>query len=256
MTVFFIFFIGLIVGSFLNVLIDRLPREESPWRGRSHCDHCHKILKPLDLIPIYSFLWLAGKCRYCKKRLSWQYPLVELATGFLFAGLFYWYSSFNFQLSTFNYILLVTLFSAFLVIFVADLKYQVIPDQMTVVTLITSLVYVLVLGLPIWTHFISGLSAFSFFLCLFLVTQGRGMGFGDVKLAFVIGFLLGFPKIVISLYLAFLTGAAISIILILWQRKHIKDRIAFGPFLIVGAVTSFFFGNIILSWYRIFIGGF
>ncbi len=264
-----IFIFGTIVGSFLNVLIDRLPVGQNPWRGRSRCDHCQKTLSPMDLIPLFSFLILKGKCRYCHKKLSWQYPLIEFATGLMFisifnfsvkagssfAGQFFLLSGgqaiFNkFSIIQFvNLMSLIIIFSSFLAIFVADIKFQIIPDELIISSLIGSLVLLFIRSvffhILIYENFISAIGAAGFFLLIFILTKGKGMGFGDVKLAFILGLFLGYPNILIGLYLAFLTGAVVSIILILGRIKKLKSKIAFGPFLLIGTIISYFYGGTI-----------
>src|SRR3989344_4699898 len=265
----FIFIVGAIFGSFFNVLIDRLPHNENPFKGRSHCDFCKKKLAWFDLIPVISFVWLRGRCGYCHKKLSWQYPLIELASGFLFviiAG--YIFSeiplfageSVKCQVSSVrclvNYFSLLLTFSSFLVIFVADLKYQIIPDELVLSSGMGALLYQLTMyagNLPQLGYvLLAGLGACLFFCLIYFVTKGKGIGFGDVKLVFVLGLFLGVTGVIVGLYVAFLTGAAVSSILVLSHRKKWKTRIAFAPFLLVGAVTSFFFGQQFIYWYAAF----
>ena len=132
----FLFFLGTIIGSFLNVLIDRLPREESIM-GRSHCDHCKKTLSPIDLIPVLSFLFLKGKCRYCGKKLSLQYPGIEILTGVLFVLIY------NFKFLISNYAIV----SCLIVIFFIDLKKQIIPDEMQITLFVTVLLSKIIMGI-------------------------------------------------------------------------------------------------------------
>lgn len=220
-----VFAVGLCVGSFLNVLIDRLPKSESIWFDRSKCDFCKKPLRWFELIPLLSFIFQGGRCRRCHKSLSLQYPIIELATGLMFVYL-PWTSW--------------IIFASLLVIFVADLKYMIIPDSMIVVGVIGTL----------WGNPLAGLGAALFFLLLYFITRGKGMGLGDVKLAFLLGFWLGYPEIVIALYLAFLTGAVVGVTLILRGKKGLKSKIALGPFLIVGAVIAYFYSTQILAWWE------
>lgn len=258
LTAFFLLF-GLFIGSFLFVLATRLPKGESPFLNRSYCEYCKHTLGVLDLVPLFSFLFLRGKCRYCKKRLSIEYPLSELLTGILFAGTFYFVSTSNFSQTTGIMFPVVYLFYFFvvaglLIIFFADVKYYIIPFQI----LLPSLAIVAIWHLYFQPEFflsylLSGVAAFVFFLVIFLATKGRGMGFGDVVLAFYMGVLLGFPGIVVALYVAFLTGAFISLILVVSGRKKLKGGvIPFGPFLIFGTFVGIFWGKqlsyIILSY--------
>jgi len=278
----FIFIVGAIFGSFFNVLIDRLPNNENPFKGRSHCDFCKKKLAWFDLIPVVSFVWLRGRCRYCHKKLSWQYPIVEIITGVLFVLLALYI--FNPQTSSWlvqdltsdsglcqndvsvicdhsiklflQYLSLLIIFSSFLVIFVADLKYQIIPDELVVSAGVGALLYQFILhagDVPkLGYAVLAGLGASLFFYLIYFLTKGKGIGFGDVKLVFSLGLFLGVAGVVVGLYVAFLTGAAVSSILVLSQRKRWKTRIAFAPFLLVGATVSFFFGQQLINWYAAF----
>ena len=133
------------------------------------------------------------------------------------------------------------IFCALLVIFVADLKYQIIPDSMILVGILGAL-----LSKP---YFIPGIGAALFFLLLWIITKGRGMGLGDVKLGFLLGLFLGFPRIAFALYVAFLTGAIVGVILILRKRAGLKSKIAFGPFLILGALISILYETTIRTWF-------
>lgn len=223
--------LGICVGSFLNVLIDRLPRGKNVITGRSVCDHCRKTLRWFELIPLLSWALQGGRCRRCHKKLSWQYPIVELATaaGFIFIPPSYW-----------------IILSSLLVIFVADLKYQIIPDSMIVVGVIGVIGAIGVIG----ENILAGVGASVFFLFLWLVTHGRAMGLGDVKFAFLMGLLLGFPGVIVACYLAFLTGAGMGVILILLRKKGLKSKIAFGPFLILGTCVTLVWGPQIIEWWR------
>lgn len=238
-----VFIIGLCVGSLLNVLIDRLPKGESIWIDRSRCDHCKKKLRWYELIPLLSFLMQSGRCRRCHKKFSLQYPLVELTTGL---GFVHFYAQ-GPALS------LMLIFGSLLVIFVADLKYMIIPDSMVVVGVIGAIGGIWSRGAGIGENAMAGVGAALFFLVLFLITRGRGMGFGDVKLAFLLGLWLGYPKIVVGLYAAFLTGALVGVILILKGNKSLKSKIAFGPFLVLGATVAALYGDVLLKlWEKLF----
>lgn len=246
---FFTFCFGTAVGSFLNVVIDRSASGESALMGRSRCDFCKKRLKAFDLIPVISFLILKGKCRYCHKKLSFQYPLVEIITGCLFAGIYLLVAPGISPESYLKFILLASVAAAFLTIFIADIKYMLIPDLAIVISSFGAAGLSLLSG-NLGINLLSGVGALALLLIIFLITRGRGMGFGDVKLAFALGLFLGYPQVLIAIYLSFLTGAAVSLILILLKKKKLKNQIAFGPFLISGAVMSFFWGEAITKWYQ------
>lgn len=236
--VFVIFLLGISIGSFLNVLIDRLPKNKSVIYGRSYCDYCKHILGWLDLIPVVSFFILKRRCRYCSHPISWQYPIVELSTGLLY--LFVYQRSVN--LIPLIYFLIVI--SGLFVIFMTDLKYRIIPDQVLILLILVTFLFDIYFGRSMLAnYFISGLLMFLFFLMLVFITGGKGMGLGDVKFSFYMGFLLGFPKILIAFYLAFLTGAVISIILVLARKKSMKSTIAFGPFLALATFISLIYGQ-------------
>ncbi|MDO8461066.1 MAG: prepilin peptidase [bacterium] len=264
---FFLFILGLCVGSFLNVVIQRLPRGSSIIKKRSHCFSCKKNLKWYDMVPLLSFVFLKGKCRFCHSPISWQYPTVELITGILFVAtiLFLPEKSIMYHVVSIKYAIPIVYFlfivSSFIAIFFIDLKHGIIPDKIVYPAVIISLLYIILntyyplrseasLILP---YFLSAVGAFLFFLLIFLATRGRGMGFGDVKLSFLMGLVLGFPAIVIALYSAFLTGAIASIILVVLGKKKIPGgTIPFGPFLVIGTFIALFFGRYIQEIIRPF----
>ncbi|OGH18631.1 MAG: hypothetical protein A3F31_01615 [Candidatus Levybacteria bacterium RIFCSPHIGHO2_12_FULL_38_12] len=280
---FLLFILGICVGSFLHVLIDRIPREQTIIKGRSYCESCKKVLKWYDLIPLFSYVQLWGKCRYCHTSLSYYYPVVELVTGVMFVttSLFLPIESITYQVLSIRQIFLMSYYlftiSSLIVIFFADLKYGIIPDKilfpLIVITLIGTVIPVcpypsfrfvraeLSVQNPFdpgcgrlgdLTRMMSGIGSFLFFLLLFVFTKGKGMGFGDVKFAFFMGLFLGFPKILIALYIAFLTGACISIILLIGGKKKLKSTIPFGPFLVIGTMVSMFFGDKMIMIFRLF----
>lgn len=242
LTVIIFFLLGLSIGSFLNVLIYRLPKNESLF-GRSYCDHCKKELSWYDLIPLLSFVLLRGKCRYCKKPIDPLISVVELTTALLFVSVFLKFPIISDPKLWFHLFFV----SVLLVIFFTDLKYEVIPNKIIYPAILISLLFIALNSNPI-NHILSGIGAFLFFLILSLVTRGKGMGGGDTKLALFLGLVLGFPNIVFSLYLAFLTGGFLSLILILWKKKRFKgDTIPFGPFLAFWGTISIFIGNYLVS---------
>lgn len=234
-----LFLLGISVGSFLNVVIDRIPAGKTILFGRSICDSCKKTLVWYELIPLVSFLWQRGKCGKCKSRLSWQYPIIEAATGLLFISVFYFTGT--------NYILLVfllSIFSGLLAIYMTDFKYRIIPDQVLVfITIITSGYILFFYRSQVVGNLASALILCLFFFLLFVLTSGKGLGFGDVKYAFFMGLFLGFPKVVIGFYTAFLTGAVVSVILILLGKKKFKQTVPFGPFLVIATGIAYIYGD-------------
>ncbi|RLC39626.1 MAG: prepilin peptidase [Candidatus Nealsonbacteria bacterium] len=264
-----IFVFGISVGSFLNCVIYRLEIKRSFLKGRSFCPKCHHILRWYDLIPILSFIFLKGKCRYCREKISFQYPLVEIATGILFLSIFWHLNSGRqpdlrpFFLVDLLYLLIVS--CLLVIIFVYDLKHYIIPDKIIYPAIgITFVFRILDFGhwdlLRIWdlgsgilrslqTPLIAGVSAGAFFFLLWLVSGGRWMGLGDAKLAFFMGLFLGFPNIVVGIFSAFFLGAIIGLGLIAFGKKSLKSKIPFGPFLVTGTFIALFFGEKIINCY-------
>jgi leader peptidase (prepilin peptidase)/N-methyltransferase len=243
----FLFILGLSIGSFLNVLIDRLPKEEQ-ITGWSYCDSCHHRLFMLDLIPVFSFLSLKRRCRYCRKKISIHYPLVEILTGVMFI------LTWNIIPGGYNIVKLAYLgvISCLIIVFFSDLKYHIIPDSVQMTLFIFSLFAVgKDINLIIFAGRIaSALLIMAPILILHLLTHGNGMGFGDVKLAFIIGFLLGIRGGLVALYIAFIIGAVVGIIFIILGKKGLKSKIAFGPFLVLGILTMIFWQESFFALFR------
>lgn len=254
MVVFILFLLGLTVGSFLNVLADRLPRRESVVWGRSHCESCQHPLAWYDLVPVISCLLLRGRCRYCHHSYSVQYLLAEVGTGLMFVFL-----SLFFPMSTISaYALRVIICSCLLVIVLADLRYHVIPDEMVITLFIITLLSAFVLPMfagPLVAEpsALSRLGTMGLLVAIFgglvLITRGKGMGIGDVKYAAWMGLFLGFARGMVAFYLAFLTGAAVSVILIIWKKKSLKSAVAFGPFLVFGTLVAWWYGDSVWDWF-------
>jgi len=235
--IFFIIF-GLFFGSFYAALSYRLPRDISISKGRSMCPKCKNTIAWYDNVPLLSFVFLLGKCRHCKKSISPRYFLIELTTaiGFFFIG--------SLGYGIIHTLFLLIIFSILVLIFVIDAEHQIIPDSLVFTGIFVTFVkLVIVDNQGIFIGFLAGLFAATFLLIVHLLTKGRGMGLGDVKFAILGGLLMG-PKLTpVWLFLAFLTGAIVGIILILGRRAGLKDKIAFGPFLIVGLVATYVWGS-------------
>jgi len=243
MIYFLIFIFGLAIGSFLNVVIFRLGTNESILVGRSHCPKCGAILKWYDLIPALSFLIQKGKCRYCEKKISFQYPIVEIITGFLFILIL---SKFGLDSLITYYLLLISCF--LIVIFVYDLKNYLILDKIVFPAIIIVLFYQILMG-NFLNPFLSALLASGFFLSLVLISKGKWMGMGDVKFAILMGLILGWPNILLALFLSFFSGAIIGIVLILFGKKGLKSQIPFGPFLVGSTILIMLYGEYLNIWY-------
>jgi len=266
-----IFILGLVVGSFLNVVIYRLKTKEKIGKSRSRCPHCKKRLNWYELIPIISFIIQLGKCRKCKKNISWQYPLVEFFTGLIFALIFYFlFIVFDGYINSQFLVTLIFWFiiSSFLIIvFVYDLKHYLVADIVIYTAIIISALYRLLEFFKFghWNlirngkleagdlgaidYFIAALITGIFFLIIILVSRGKWMGLGDVKIGILMGLVLGLPHIFVALFLAFLAGFVISIVLLILKKKTMKSEIPFGPFLVFATIISLFFGNVLINWY-------
>lgn len=240
-----VFLTGLVVGSFLNCVIYRLKEKQSFLSGTSFCPKCHHQLGFFDLIPVLSFIFLKRKCRYCGEKISWQYPLVEIATGILFLLIF------NFQnfITTF-YLLIIS--CLLIIIFVYDLKHYIIPDKIVYPAIAIVFLYKIIFNFQIsnfYSLILSALVASGFFFLLWLVSRGKWMGLGDAKLAFLMGLFLGYPKILTAMFSAFLIGAIMGIVLVMFGKKTLKSQVPFGPFLVVGTFIALFWGREIIKWY-------
>lgn len=273
---------GLFIGSFLNVVADRLLAERSFIKGRSHCDHCSKPLGLKDLIPVLSFASLKGKCRYCKTRLSIYYPLSEILTGSLFVLMAVYSGVFqNFNLENhIEFVYLAIVASLYIVLTLTDFKEKIIPDKIVyfgiVVTFLFGLVSALYSGISYYftlkaselgpylieagfltdkimylvkmlsLTYLSTAVIFLFFYFLIVITKGRGMGGGDLKLSIMIGLFNGFPLNIVAIFMGFVFGAVISLLMIFARRKSLKDTVAFGPFMVLGSIVALFYGDQIL----------
>ncbi len=261
-----IFVLGVFFGSFLNVIIDRMPFNKSILFPASHCPHCRHKLGIFDLVPIFSFLYLKQRCRYCRTKISLYYPVTELMTGFLFVLTAYVvigpvYEMFFAQLGKPGYIVyLFILISIFIVIFFIDLKYGIIPFRVVTAALGVITVRYLFLSSTdigyILPYLLTAMCIFLLFFLLFFLSKGRAIGFGDVFFSLMMGYLLGYPRIVLGVYIAFLTGAFISLILVLLDKKRLKGgTIPFGPFLVLGTVISLFWGDPIIRMILLYLHG-
>jgi len=233
-----LFILGTAIGSFLNVLIDRIPAGLPLFIDRSHCEHCKHTLVWYDLIPILSWVFLRAKCRYCKAPISLQYPVIEIVTGFIFI--------FGYQFPIYSVPFTLILFSLLLALFMTDLKYYLLPDKLMYPLLGVSTIALLIYEpSQLIIHIISAVLAALFFAMLILISRGKGMGWGDVMYGLFLGILLGHPGTVVALYIAFLTGALVSVVLLVARKKKFGQIIPFGPFLILGTVISLYYSDYI-----------
>lgn len=211
---------------------------------RSHCPSCRQKLKWIDLIPFLSFLMLRAKCRYCKAPISWQYPIVELVAGLMFAFL-YSMIGLNLALAFF-----IVLFSILLVVLVYDARTQNTPEFFVWMALGLAFVgswYFSAIG--IGSMLLGGIVAGGFLALLVVFSKERWMGAGDIKLGFILGLVLGYPSAILGLFVAFLLGSIVGLLAIAFKLKSIKESLPFAPFLIIATFFTLFYGGLILNWY-------
>jgi prepilin signal peptidase PulO-like enzyme (type II secretory pathway) len=241
--------LGVSVGSFLNVLIDRLPEGKSFLSPPSHCESCGRRLAPLELIPVLSYLFLRGRCRTCQEKIALRSFLVEILTGLVFF-LAWMQSGLSWETG------LVTLYSCILILIAGiDLEHQKIPNQIIFPAIGLSLLMIPLFHIDsAWKMVLGGGVGFGVLFLIALAAPGA-MGMGDVKLILFLGFILGFPLIVINLFLAFVSGGLIAGILLTLKKIGKKDAIAFGPYLALAGIFTLLYGTQILAWYLRRVGG-
>ena len=241
------FILGLIIGSFLNVVVYRLNLAESIL-GRSLCPHCKKQIRWYDNFPLLSFVALGAKCRDCGEKISWQYPVVEFFTGVVFAlvGNYFFISSY--ALSWLDTVFYLGVFSALLVVFVYDLKYMEIPMIIIWLGSGWTLIYLLlfdwlnygfqvqILSFRTFSGVLGAMVAFLFFFIIVSVSKEKWMGMGDAYLALLAGLIVGFPNIFLMLTLAFAIGAVFGVILVILGKKKMQSQIPFAPFLVSAVI--------------------
>ncbi len=235
--------LGLCIGSFLNCMAWRLYRGES-LNGRSHCRSCNKMIAWYDNIPVLSFLILKARCRHCQDKISWQYPSVEIITGLVFALAFV-ATPFDWLLIAKNWFIL----SVFILIFIMDARWYVILDKVTLPAVIVMLALNLYLEMSWQNLIISATIGTGFFLIQYLVSRGRWIGGGDIRLGLLLGVSLGWPNILAAIFLAYFVGAVIGIVLLASGKKQWSSMVPLGTFLSLAGAITLLYGNFIVSWY-------
>ncbi len=294
---FVLFLFGLGIGSFLNVISLRYQPNNGFFNlktinGRSKCPDCHRQLAWYELVPILSFLIQKGRCLHCKRRLSLQYPLIEILTGliFVFVPLSLTYllrqgfsEASNLRLTTygFNYLQLLVVgcwllvFLLLILLSIIDFRNYIIPDAINILLAICGIIlitlttrnsqlatsfighYYLLFGYfsNVWlNHIFAAAFGMIFFGLIIILSRGKAMGWGDFKLAGALGLVFGWPDFLMILFLSFITGAVSSLFLLAKKEKTMKDVVPFGPFLAIGAALTFFFGFQIIDFYFKFFG--
>jgi len=248
--------LGLAVGSFLNVCIDRLPQNKSIAYPPSHCEACQHKLAAKDLIPVFSYLRLRGRCRYCQASIPRKLMWVELATGLIFAFLYWWCVILKPELGIAAFGVLAFYACLFIIIFVIDLEHSLILNKVVYPTMVVALLLSLYpwpwfsesIGMRVAYAAIGGASGFVIFLLIALISRG-GMGWGDVKLAALIGLATGFPLVFVAIIMAAILGGIVAVALMIAKKRNRRQTIPFGPFLAVAAMITLLWGSNILNWY-------
>lgn len=236
--------LGLCIGSFLNVCIYRIPKEESIGFPPSHCTSCGYKLKLYDLIPVLSYVILKGKCRGCKEKISIQYPIIELINGVLYLLI---YLQYGVSMNTIKFMLLT---SVMIVIGMIDLKTKFVFTSTTIFTGLFGIVFIVIQwvtegNIPL-DNIIGGLIGFG--LIGLIVVLTRGMGEGDIEIALVAGLFLGIKATIFMLFMSFILGGIVATILLIKKKKG-KDEMAFGPYLAIGTIIAIFVGEQIIKLY-------
>jgi leader peptidase (prepilin peptidase) / N-methyltransferase len=238
---FFIY--GLIFGSFFNVVGLRVPKNESIVTPPSHCTVCDRRLTFKDLVPVFSFVFLKGKCRGCGTKINWIYPVMELTTGVLFAFAF-WKIGLSFEL-----IVTILFISMLVIITVSDLAYMLIPDK---VLLFFGVLLIIARAFspldPWWDSIIGAVGGFGILLLIAILSKG-GMGGGDIKLFAVLGLVLGIIPTLLTLFLAAFIGAIVGVIHLRRSKQGRKTPVPFGPSIALAAIIVYFYGTQMLDWY-------
>jgi len=252
MTYLLIFIFGASIGSFLNVIVCRLHSGEKIIWPRSHCPACRQVLNFFDLFPLISFLFLKARCRYCRKKISWQYPLVELGVGLLFVAAWLVEASGGGQTPGLIWFLVSRdwLFISFLtIIFVYDWNWSLILDIITIPAMVVVLLVNLLLGVSWLSLLIGALVGFGFFGLQYLISHGKWIGEGDLRLGALLGLMLGWQNIIVALFFAYIIGAVVAVILLLTKLKKKDSLVPFGTFLSIGGIIALFWGERIINWY-------
>jgi leader peptidase (prepilin peptidase) / N-methyltransferase len=236
-----IFLYGIVIGSFLNVCIYRIPKQENITITRSHCMNCGYQLRWYDLIPVFSHILLKGQCRSCKEKISIQYPLIETLNGLLYILIFY-FNGLN--LESIFYCILT---SALIVLSIIDFRSFEIPVGINLFIAIIGILRVAFDFNNILSYLVGLCCVSGFLLLLYILTKGNGIGGGDIKLMAAAGLLLGYKLIILAFLLGCIIGSVLHLLrMAIWKQERV---LAFGPYLSIGIFLSMLFGNTIIHWY-------
>ncbi len=237
------FIFGLLMGSFLNVVSIRSYQGTAWWRGRSACPKCLAPIAWYDNIPLISFAFLRGSCRHCKTYISWQYPLVELATALVFVLLLSHYGL------GVHLIMAMILISFLIIIFIQDLQHYAVLDQVVLPAIVFAVAMNIWLGVSVFSLIIGMALGAGFFALQYLVSKGKWVGDGDIRLGALMGAALGWQYTIVALMIAYIIGAVIGAFLLMMKRKEMSSAVPFGPFLMIALFITFLYGAEILRWY-------
>ena len=258
------FIFGTVIGSFLNVVIYRLPKGE-PLTGRSRCTSCNRTLEAKELIPIISWLVLGGRCNTCNQKISARYLLVELLCGVLFAAWLVYLWPIGEPIQIIELVRLWFITSILITVFFIDLDYYLILDKLVFPAISVLLVFNLtlfLLGLNadfrptnlIYNQILAAVLSSGFFYLLWLVSKGKWIGLGDAKLMIFLGLAVGWPLIIILLLSAFYLGAIVAIPLVALGKKHFTSHLPFATFLVPASLVCLAYGKPLLEWYLSLLG--
>lgn len=249
MMVLTLFVFGICLGSFINVLVIRLAAQER-IDGRSHCRSCGRQLAWYHNIPLLSFLILRGKCAWCRQNISWQYITVELSTGLLFVLGAYLMPQYDW-LWLVTYLILI-IYSVTL--FVFDFRFKVLPDVITISGTIVIFLLNLARGLSWFNLLLAALLAAGFFALQYIISRGRWIGSGDIRLGALMGVSLGWPGVAAALVISYWLGAVVGVMLILFKNYGAKSELPFGTMLTLATVVTFLWGEQLINWYLSVVG--
>lgn len=239
----FIICIGLAMGSFINALVYRISRNESIVAGRSKCPACRHQLAWFDLVPLISFFFLRGQCRYCHREISLQYPLVEFITAGSLACLYLVFGN----SANFLFFAMVVLF--LIPLFFADALYYIVPDSISIPAIVIVLAIQFFRGADMLHIFYAMMIGGGLFLFQYLFSKGRWVGEGDIRIGILMGAILGIPQILVALFIAYVGGAFLGFILIASGHKQMSSRVPFATLLTVATFITMLFGNSIINFY-------
>ena len=234
---------GLLIGSFLNVVIARVPERRSIWRPGSACPGCGAVIAWYDNIPILSFFVLLARCRACGTRISWRYPLIEAVTAALFAAAAWRFGP------TPDAVVAAALLAVLVALTAIDLEHQIIPDVISLPGILAGTLANLATGRVPWLESLMGIVVGGGVFLVIILASGGGMGGGDMKLGAMLGAFLGWKVVLLAVFVAVVFGGILAVTLIATGLRGRKDPIPFGPFLAAGGAAGLFWGERVVRWY-------